>query len=174
MTQTNFYLHDDLINTVLTFLYQDGELNAQELHEDLEFYIKWSNAVPSMFLSCQLLETRYWVHLANPMCKFYPYHPRKFFCMRPEEVWGPTLLALGHMISREAIRSAKTYKRCAIRWILDCVENVDLFYWYELKQKLFNRIHCFHFHRGAPSSFVREALSQICVSCTPGLNASEF
>ena len=156
--QVRFFLHDDLITELISFLY---EMTAQELREDLQFYLEWRNHVPSMFLSCQLLDTQFWYHRANPMCRYHPFHPRKFLNMRPEEVWAPTMIALGNMICKERIRGAKTYKKCALRWIFDCVENVEIWYWWHVKQLLFSRLSAEHFVERAPSRFVREALEQI-------------
>ena len=163
--QISFFLHDVLITEVMSFLYSTIPVTACELRQDLKFYITWRKYVPSMFLSTQLLETRFWFHIANPMCRYHPYHPRKFLNMRPAEVWSPTLTALGNMICKEKIRAAKTYKRCALRWIWDCCDNLELWYWFYLRDKLFTRLSSCHFHSKAPLRFVEEALQQIA-SCT--------
>jgi len=153
-----FQLHDDLITEMISFLFP---ITACELKEDLIFYIKWAE-VPSMFLNCQLRETRYRHYVCNPMIRYIPYHPRRYLDMRPNEVWGPTLPALGAMLSRDALREAKTYRRCALRWIWDCISNLEIYYWDVLCAKLFSRISLQHFHcRYGCSHFLEESLRQV-------------
>ena len=79
-----FFLPDDLITETISFLFP---ITACELRQDLIFYIKWTR-VPSMFLNCQLRETRYRYFICNPMQMYIPYHPRRYLDMRPNEVWG--------------------------------------------------------------------------------------
>jgi hypothetical protein len=143
---------------MISFLFP---ITACELKEDLIFYIKWAE-VPSMFLNCQLRETRYRHYVCNPMIRYIPYHPRRYLDMRPNEVWGPTLPALGAMLSRDALREAKTYRRCALRWIWDCISNLEIYYWDVLCAKLFSRISLQHFHcRYGCSHFLEESLRQV-------------
>ena len=153
-----FLLHDDLITLIITYLFP---ITACELREDLIFYIKWA-AIPPMFLNCRVRETRYRHYVCNPMLKNIPYHPRRYIDLRPNEVWGPTLPALGAMLSKDAIREAKTYKRCALRWIYDCISNLEMYYWDELCDKLFSRISQHHFqYRYGCCHFLEEALRQV-------------
>jgi hypothetical protein len=162
-----FSLPDDLITVAISFLFP---ITASELRQDLTFYIKWSR-VPSMFLNCQLRETRYRYFVCNPMQMYVPFYPRRYLDMRPNEVWGPTLPALGALLCKEALRDAKTYKQCALRWIWDCISNLEIYYWDVLRIKLFKRISPVHFqYRPGCAYFVEEAL-RLIDSCTPSSDA---
>ena len=160
-----FLLHDDLITLCVSYVW---DLTSFELKDDLDFYIQWQRYVPHMFLQTAVLDTRFWYTVANPMCKYNPYYPRKYLSLRPADIWSPSLRSLGSMICKEKIRSLKTYKGCVLRWIDDCTSNRHLFYWFYLARRVLSRLKITHFQTRAPCFFVREALEEIC-SCTASL-----
>jgi hypothetical protein len=159
--RTLFFLPDDIVQVITSFLWQTGNLSAHELGEDLDFYILWRKTVPPIFFKCAILDTTQWSHVANPMRDGHPYWPRKRLDLTPKQVWGEPLFAFGTMICRERIREVRTYKRCALRWIRNCTDNINIWYWYDLQVKLLNKIKLKHFHHRAHIGFLREALQQL-------------
>jgi hypothetical protein len=159
--QTRFFLPDDLVQLVTSFLWKSAKLSADELSEDLSFYCLWRKAVPPIFLKCAILDTSQWFHVANPMRDGHPYWPRKLLDITPKNVWGEPLFAFGTMICRERIREVRTYKRCALRWIRNCTDNINIWYWYDLQMKLLNKIKIEHFRHRAHRGFLEEALQQL-------------
>ena len=155
-----FYLHDDLINIVLGFVWN---VTASELRYDLEFYRRWNETVPPIFLAGSVLYRDFWYEVANPLCKHNPYVPRKYLSLRPNDIWNYNLIALGAMLSREKIREVRTYKRCAQRWIMDCVAGNRPEYYIELRKKLLTRLKISHFQSRAPSPFLAEVFSQLAI-----------
>ena len=158
---TMFFLPQDLVQVITSFLWQNANLGANELAEDLDFYILWRKTVPPIFLKCAILDTNQWFHVANPMRSGHPYWPRKLLDLTPNNVWGEPLFAFGTMICRERIREVRTYKRCALRWIRNCTDNINIWFWYELQTKLLNKIKLEHFHQRAHRGFLQEALQQL-------------
>ena len=156
--QTRFFLPDVLVTEMLKFVWG---ITACELRSDLDFYIQWRKHVPPMFLEPSTLETRFWYNVANPLCRYHPYHPRKYLSLRPSDIWSASLPALGSMLCREKVRMVKTYKRCIMRWISDCITNRHIFFWFVLIDKVFKRINFEHFRVQVPSSFVQESLREI-------------
>ena len=152
-----FYMHDDLISTMLSFL---NGIPAEEFREDLMFYIKW-HQVPSVFLSTTLTDSRSWFSVANPMCRYMPYFPRRYLRMRPEDIWSPTLPALISMIDREKVRDVKMYKGCLMRWAHECISNRHIEYWFQLKRKGLSRLSLEHFRNSRPRFFVEEAMREV-------------
>jgi len=151
---------EDLVSLTLTFLYQ---ITAQELRSDLDFYIEWRRTVPPVFLSCSLFESRLLHHVGNPMREHFPYYPRKFLVMRPCDIWSPSLMTLGTMLSPAGLRAVKTYRRCAFRWILDCIDNREVHYYNVLRRKLLDRLTISQFRPRAHLLFVEETLRQVAV-----------
>ena len=147
----------DLTNLTVSFLYN---ITAQELFEDLHFYLRWQKHVPPMFLSCTLLDQRYLFAVANPMRPFHPYTPRKFLSMQPCDIWASTLPALVNMINPERVREIKTYKGCVTRWTHDCITSRKLEFYLILCKKALVKLSERHFRRSFPVFFVREALRQ--------------
>ena len=158
---TRFFLPDDLIRVVTSFLWKTAQLSADELSEDLEFYCLWQKTVPPIFLKCSILDIRDWYQVANPMRDGHPYWPRKLLDLTPKNVWGEPLFVFGTMICREKIREVRTYKRCALRWIRNCTDNIDIWYWYDLQVKLLNKIKLSHFRHRSHRGFLEEALEQL-------------
>jgi hypothetical protein len=159
--RTRFCLPDDIVSLLCTFLWRNAKLRADELSADVDFYCLWRKTVPPIFLKCAVLDIHQWFHVANPMREGHPYWPRKLLNLEPKNVWGDTLFAFGSMICRERIRDVRTYKRCALRWIRACTDNIDIWYWWDLKQKLLCKIKPEHFHPRAHQAFLQEALSQL-------------
>ena len=147
----------DLLNLAISFLY---DISADELFQDLAFFLKWQKNVPSVFLSPSLLDQRFYYGVANPMIKDHPYTPRRFLQMRPSEIWASTLPALVNMLCPEKIREIKTYKGCVLRWTHDCVHSRSLKYYFILCKKALVKLTDRHFRRAYPVFFVREALRQ--------------
>ena len=121
-----FFLPPDLVNLILTF---ELQISPLELSEDIDFFVTWHNTVPSLFLSPRLLDTRYLFFVASPMLVNHAYTPRRHLAMRPADIWSQTLPAFGQMICRERIRELRSYKKCILRWIYDCIENRDVAYY---------------------------------------------
>ena len=168
--QDVYFLHDDLLQLVLSYVHN---VHVLEFKDDIKFYLKWQKSVPKIFLNCSLFETRLLYHVANPMIKSHPYYPRKYLRMRPCDIWGnSTLLSFGSMLCRFSIRDAKTYKRCALRWIYDCIENREIHYYETLYLKLLCKLKLIHFQDRVPGFFVIECLRQIsaCSACSLALN----
>ena len=155
---TMFCLPRDLFNLMLSFVY---ECEATEFIADLNFYIAWQKAVPPMFLSASLLDTRFWYGVANPMLPYHPYTPRKFLRMEPADIWAATLPAFVNMICRERVRETRTYKGCIQRWANDCVSNRQLEYYVLLSMKGFKKLTADHFVSSHHPFFVEEALRQV-------------
>ena len=153
-----FCLPTDLLNLVLDY---DLCCTAYELAEDITFYTAWQNCVPPMFLSTSLLDTRFYFNVANPMIKFHPFTARRYLRMRPCDIWSQTLPALANMISKESIREMRTYKACVQRWVSDCVNNRQLFYYKILVKKALGKLTQCHFRPNHPGFFVLEALRQV-------------
>ena len=160
MNNSCFYLHDDLVNVVLGFLWK---VTAQELRDDFRFYATWHKTVPPIFLSGSVLYKDFWYEVANPLSRHNPYVPRKYITLRPNDIWNFNLIALGTMICRERIREIKTYKRCAQRWIMDCVAGSKPEYYQILHKKLFTRLKISHFQSRAPTCFLAEVFSQLAL-----------
>ena len=156
-----FFLPDDLIRLCTTFLWDSGGITASELRRDIVFYEKWHRKVPQIFLNCSVLETDLWMHVPNPMRKGYPYWPRKRLLLRPKTVWSDAMFTLGSRLCRERIREVRTYKRCALRWIQNCISSLHLECFDEVEEKLFHRIKEQHFRRRSNLRFVRECLQQL-------------
>ena len=153
-----FSLPVDLVRLILSF---ELQITPKELSDDIDFYIDWHNTVPPIFLSPRLLETRYLFYVASPMLPHHPYTPRRHLSMRPADVWAQTLTALGQMICRERIRELRTYKKCILRWIYDCIENRNPEYYRILHTKVLSKVALQHFRPSAHFVFLREALRQI-------------
>ena len=156
-----FFLHDDLIKLCTSFVWGYGGVSAKELSNDIEFYIRWTDRVPPIFLNCAVLETNLWIEVPNPMRRGHPYYPRNRLLLRPKTVWSDSMLKLGTRLCRERIRDCKTYKRCAIRWIQNCMAGLELWYFEEVDRKLFQRIKVHHFRSRSNFRFVRECLEQL-------------
>ena len=167
---TRFAMHDDVITLLMSFLF---EISAQDLRCDLNYYIEWRYTVPDVFLACSLFEERLLHHVGNPMRKHFPYYPRKFLSMRPCDIWSPSLMALGTMLSPAGLRNIKTYRRCAFRWIIDCIDNREIHYYIVLKRKLLDRLTISQFRIRSHLQFVQEALRQVA-SCTPAVYDEGF
>ena len=159
--QTRFFLPDDIVQILTSFLWKNANLSASELAWDLDFYCLWRKTVPPIFLKCAILDTCQWSQVANPMRDGHPYWPRKLLDIRPKTVWGDPLFSFGTMLCRERIREVRTYKRCALRWIKNCIENIDIWYWFDLQVKLLNKLKAEHFRPRAHPGFVAEALQQL-------------
>ena len=155
-----FALPKDLVNLLLSFVY---EITSDELARDLEFYIKWRSKVPPMFLSATLLNTRFYFSVANPMVRYHPYTPRKNLRMRPTDIWACTLLAFLHGLSKERVRSLRTYRGCILRWAHDCLQNRKIEYYAMLHHRILSKLKPHHFRSARPSAFLAEALRQISV-----------
>ena len=153
-----FFLPYDLTNIVLQYVY---EISPDELEEDLNFYIRWRTTVPPMFLSATLFDTRYYFNVANPMLRYHPYTPRKHLRMRPCDIWSSALSVLVRGLCKEQIRELGTYRGCAIRWCLDCVQNRKVFYYTVLQNKILTKLKSHHFRRCVHPCFVLHALLQI-------------
>ena len=134
---------------------------AHELARDIDFYMDWRNFVPPIFIKCSLTDTLHCYDVANPMRAGHPFWPRKLLHLTPESVWSKNMYLFGSFICRENIREVKTYKRCCMRWIRNCCENLELWYYFDLNQKLFSKITIQHFHARAHYPFLRTALAQI-------------
>ena len=150
-------LPKDLMDLTISFVY---DITAQELFEDLEYFIRWQKHVPPMFLSCTLLDQRYLFSVANPMRPFHPYTPRKYLSMQPSDIWASTLPALVNMINAERVREIKTYKGCIRRWTHDCITSRKLEFYLLLCKKALVKLSDRHFRRSFPVFFVQEALRQ--------------
>ena len=158
---TRFFLPSDLIQVITSFLWKEVRLSAEEMAADIDFYILWRKVVPPIFLKCAVLDTSQLFYVANPMRGGHPYWPRKVLELTPNNVWGGSLYAFGAMICRERIREVKTYKRCCLRWIRNCTDNIEIWYWYDLQQKLLSKITIDHFRPQGHRGFLREALQQV-------------
>ena len=156
-----FFLPDDLIRRALEFLWPNASLTAAEFAEDIRFYAQWQAIVPAIFLECAVFDTTKCYYVPSPLRKDHPYWPRKVLVLKPRNVWSDALRAFGMMICRERIREIKTYRRCALRWIANCEQNVDLWYWFDLHQKLLNRLTIQHFRPRSHQGFVQEAFRQL-------------
>ena len=82
-------------------------------------------------------------------------------------------MALGTMLSPAGLRNIKTYKRCAFRWIIDCIDNREIHYYIVLKRKLLDRLTISQFRVRSQLQFVQEALRQVA-SCTPAVYDEGF
>ena len=153
-----FFLPHDLTNIVLEFVY---EIAPAELEQDLDFYIRWRTNVPPMFLSATLFNTRYFFNVANPMLEYHPYTPRKHLRMRPCDIWSSALSVLVRGLCKQKIREIHTYRGCAIRWCVDCIQNRKLAYYTLLQDKILTKLKSHHFRRGVHHCFVSHALLQI-------------
>ena len=120
----------------------------------------WIGTV-SIFLSPRLLDTRYLFYVANPMLPNHPYTPRRHLSMRPADVWAQTLTAFAQMLCRERIRELRTYKKCVLRWVYDCIENRSVQYYRILHAKVLWKLSPQHFRPSAHFAFLLEALRQI-------------
>ena len=158
---TRFYLPDDLVQAVASFLWKHAKLRADEMAEDIDFYISWRRAVPPIFITCAILDTSQCFYVANPMRDGHPYWPRKLLDLTPKNVWGGNLYAFGAMICKERIRGVQTYKRCCLRWIQTCTDNIEIWYWFDLQQKLLSKIKIEHFRPQGHRGFLQEALQQV-------------
>ena len=110
--QTRFFLPDDLVQLVTSFLWKSAKLSADELSEDLDFYCLWRKTVPPIFLKCAILDTCQWFHVANPMRDGHPYWPRKLLDLTPKNVWGAALCFRDHDLPRENSRGAYVQTMC--------------------------------------------------------------
>ena len=155
-----FFLPYDLTNIVLDYVY---DITPYELEEDLDFFIKWGQNVPPMFLSATLFNTRYFFNVANPMLRYHPFTPRKFLRMRPCDIWSSALPVLVRGLCKEKIREIRTYRGCAIRWCADCIQNRQLAYYRILEAKILLKLKNHHFRRGVHPCFVSHALEQIAL-----------
>ena len=159
--KTMFTLPDDLITEIASFLWTDCTIHANELSADIDFYITWRTLVPPIFIKCAVTDKLHCYDVANPMRAGHPYWPRQLLELTPHTVWSRNLYLLGSFICREKIRGVKTYKRCCMRWIRYCCENIDLWYYFDLNQKVLSKITLDHFHARAHYPFLRQALAQI-------------
>ena len=153
-----FSLPHDLVRLVLSF---ELDISPKELSDDIDFFIKWHDTVPPIFLSPRLLDTRYLFYVANPMHVHHPYTPRRHLSMRPADVWAQTLTALAQMVCRERVRELRTYKKCILRWVYDCIENRNVEYYKILHSKVLGKLSLQHFRPSAHFAFLEEALRQI-------------
>jgi hypothetical protein len=158
---TRFFLPDDIVQVIAGFLWAHVHLRASEMAEDIDFYLMWRKAVPPIFMTCAILDTSQLCYVANPMRDCHPYWPRKLLDLTPKNVWGGSLYAFGAMICKERIREVRTYKRCCLRWIRDCTENLEIWYWFDLQQKLLSKIRIEHFRQRGHRGFLQEALQQV-------------
>ena len=136
---TRFALNTDTLDIVLGYLW-DG-LRTKEFREDLRVYKQWHDIVPARFLSAEISYGGLWCHkVASPFRQHHPYVPRRKFMISPNDIWNENLLIMVAALCKERIRSIRTYKRCAIRWVEDCIWNVHPEYYVILQEKLLNRI----------------------------------
>ena len=156
-----FFLHDDMIQLILNFVWGDDYVKPRELESDLLFYITWRKNVPPLFFSASLLDRHLWLHVPSPMRRYTAYYPSKNLQLHPTNVWSETLVILGTMLCRENIRNCKTYKRCALRWINECTSCLSLEYWEILKTKLLIKLRSQHFRSRAHQPFVLACLQEI-------------
>ena len=161
MRQTNtgdIIIPRDIMDLIVSFVYR---IPARELFADVEYFLKWQQNVPPMFLSATLLDNRFYYRVANPMRRFHPYTPRRFLHMKASEIWGSTLPALVNMLCAERVREIRTYKGCIRRWTIDCTSSRSLAPYIALRKKALTKLTQEHFRRSFPRFFVREALRQI-------------
>ena len=158
---TMFFLHNDLIKLCTSFVWGNAGIDARELQRDIEFYELWHQKVPPIFLQCAMLETDLWQDVPNPMRAGYPYWPRRRLLIRPKTVWNDAMVTFGMKLCRERIREVRTYKRCALRWISNCITSLELGFFDEVEKKLFQRIKLQHFQRRSNFRFLEECLQQL-------------
>ena len=164
MTKNNtpmFFLPDDLIRLCTSFVWDSGGVSARDLRRDIRFYERWHQRIPPIFLNLAVLETDLWMEVPNPLRVGYPYWPRRRLLLRPKTVWSDAMFTLGMRLCRERIREVKTYKRCALRWIQNCISSLHIGFFDEVDQKLFTRISERHFRPRSNLRFVRECLVQL-------------
>lgn len=149
-----------VVEIIVSFIWEQ-RITASELASDLQFYESWRRTVPPIFLECAVPDVYHCYEIANPMRNGHPFWPRKFLDLTPTHIWAKTMYILGSWICKEKIRDVNTYKRCCLRWINDCCQNVELWYYYDLQQKLLNKITLDHFQYRAHRGFLSEALRQI-------------
>ena len=136
---TRFVLNNDTLNIVLSFAWHN--VTAKELASDLHVYGKWHEIVPPRFLNAAVsCRGRAYDQVANPFRRGYPYIPRARLALYPEQVWNENLIVLACSLCRERVRSIHTYKRCAQRWVDDCVWNMDPEYFTILHKKLLHKL----------------------------------
>ena len=158
MSKLSTTLPTDVLNVVLSYLYR---LTAQELTADIEYFLDWQKRVPKIFLRASMLDHRYFFNVANPMISDYPYTPRKFLSMQPQDIWSQTLPALVNMLCPEMVRGVKTYKGCIQRWTRECVCTRTPDAYLTLCKKALIKLKPIHFRRTFPRLFVHEALLQV-------------
>ena len=156
-----FFLPTDLTQIVIDYVWSCKQLSVRELRHDLIFYIQWRQKIPGIFLSTSILDRHTWMQIPNPMIENLPYYPSKFLSLHATNVWSENLFLLGTMLCKEKIRECRTYKRCAMRWIDECVSFVSFEGWNILYEKLLSKLQLKHFRSRAHFPFVLECLHAI-------------
>ena len=136
---TLFRINNDILDIVLGYLWEG--LRSKAFIEDLRVYKQWHDIVPARFLSAQIIYNGSWYHkVASPFRQYHPYVPRQNLLIAPVDIWNENLIILAASLCKERIRSIRTYKRCAIRWVEDCVWNAHPQYYKILYKKLLSRL----------------------------------
>lgn len=151
-------LNDDLVQLTLSFLF---DATLPEIKRDADLYCYWHKTVPPIFIASQIYSKKYCTLVPSPFRHENPFIPTSYLLITPTHVWGFALYNFGSMLCHECIRGAKTYKRCAKRWIRHCSCCLNPRQYVELYHKLLSKLDSSHFHTGAPRAFVKEALTQI-------------
>ena len=147
---TRFVLDNDTLGIVISFLWPT--VTIQDVLRDFEVYKKWHETVPIRYLRITVKFKNKWFHtVPNPYRANYQYTPRKFLSNCPLEIWGDDLPCLAQALSREGIRSIRTYKKCAMRWVRECTSNLHPELYNTLKEKLLLKltpqVFCPHFSK---------------------------
>ena len=128
-----------MLDIVLGYLWVG--LRSKVFIEDLRVYEQWHEIVPARFLSAQITYNGRWYHkVASPFRRYHPYVPRQNLLIAPDDIWNENLLILAALLCKERVRTIRTYKRCALRWVEDCIWNTHPEYYTILQEKLLNRI----------------------------------
>ena len=151
-------LNDDLVQLTLSFLF---DVTLPEIKRDVDLYCYWHKTVPPIFISSQIYSKKYCTLVPSPFRHENPFIPTSYLSITPTHVWGFSLYNFGSMLCNERVRAAKTYKRCARRWIRHCSCCLNPGQYVQLYNKLLCKLDATHFLPRAPRTFLKEALTQI-------------
>ena len=141
---SNRILLDDLLQIVLDYAW--GGINTIEFYGDIAHYTKWHQTVPRSVLNVSVMyKNRPFHRIASPYIAEHAFVPRSHLALLPFHIWNTTLESLVNMLCKERIRAIRTYKKCAMRWVHDCVWNLQPEYYRILHEKLLCKLKEEHF-----------------------------
>ena len=134
-----FVLDKDTLDLVLGFAW-DG-MDSKQLTEDLAMFADWHRIVPPEFLHAEItVNGECFNKVANPFRRGYPFTPLRLLSITPSSVWNHNLWILGAGLCKERVRFIRTYKKCAQRWIAECICNLHPQYYVILYKKLLHKL----------------------------------